>query len=170
MKALGRAVAVAVLIVLTATLQLSVLSHFSWDGVVPDLVMLVVIVAALSRGPEYGAVIGFAAGLLVDLAPPADHIAGRWALAMLVVGWLTGLVRADSSLSPVSTLLTVAAGVFIGTSVFAISGIVLGEPGTTVSSALRVIPVAVGYDVLLAPLVIPLVGVVFRRLEPSPRW
>jgi rod shape-determining protein MreD len=166
----GRFLAVAVLIVVTATLQVSVFSDLSLDGVVPDLVMLVVIAAALSRGADYGAVVGFSGGLLVDLAPPADHIAGRWALAMLVVGWLTGLLRTDSSLSPASTVLTVAAGVFVGTSLFAISGIVLGEPGATVSAALRVIPVAIGYDVLLTPLVIPLVFLVLRRLDPRPRW
>jgi rod shape-determining protein MreD len=170
MRTAGRCLAVAALIVVTAALQVSVFTHFSLNGVAPDLVMLVVIAAALSRGADYGAVVGFSAGLLVDLAPPADHIAGRWALAMLAVGWLIGLMRTDSSLSPVSTVFTVGAGVFVGTSLFAISGIVLEEPGATVSSALRVIPLAIGYDVLLTPLVIPLVFLVLRRLEPSPRW
>jgi hypothetical protein len=32
------------------------------------------------------AVLGFVAGLLLDLVPPADHEAGRWALALVVVG------------------------------------------------------------------------------------
>ena len=74
------AAVVAALIVVTVTLQVSVFSHFAFDGVAPDLALLLVIGAALVRGPEYAAVVGFAAGLVLDLAPPADHTAGRWAL------------------------------------------------------------------------------------------
>ena len=47
--------------------------------------------ASISRGPQVGAVVGFCAGLLVDLAPPADHVAGRWALALVVVGLRGGV-------------------------------------------------------------------------------
>jgi rod shape-determining protein MreD len=169
-KDAARGLAVAVLVLVTVTLQVSVFDHFSVRGVVPDLVMLVVIAAALSRGPDYGALVGFAAGLVIDLAPPADHVAGRWALSLLVVGYVTGLVRTESKLSLLSTVLTVAAGVFVGTSVFALSGLILGEPGVSVGSALRVIPLAVVYDVMITPLVVPLVLLVFRRLEPGQRW
>jgi rod shape-determining protein MreD len=91
-------------------------------------------------------------------------------LSLLVVGYVTGLVRTESRLSFVSMVLAVAAGVFVGTSLFAMSGLVLGEPGVSVGSALRVIPLAVVYDVLLTPLVVPFVLRVFRRLELSPRW
>jgi rod shape-determining protein MreD len=169
-KTAARGLAVAILVLVTVTLQISVFDHLSVRGVVPDLAMLVVIGAALSRGADYGALIGFAAGLIIDLAPPADHIAGRWALSLLVVGYVTGLVRTESRLSFVSMVLAVAAGVFVGTSLFAMSGLVLGEPGVSVGSALRVIPLAVVYDVLLTPLVVPFVLRLFRRLELSPRW
>jgi rod shape-determining protein MreD len=170
MKTAARGLAVAVLVIVTVTLQTSVFDHFSVRGVVPDLAMLVVIGAAVSRGPDYGALIGFTAGLITDLAPPADHIAGRWALSLVVVGYVTGLLRSESKPPIGSLLLTVAAGVFVGTSVFALSGLVLGEPGVSVGSALGVIPLAVGYDVLLTPLVLPLVLFLFRRLEPTTRW
>jgi len=165
-----RIIAVSVLVVLTITLQVSVFSHFSLRGVVPDLALLVVIAAALVRGPDYAALVGFAAGLVLDLAPPADHTAGRWALSFVVVGYLTGLARQDSDISAVGTLVLVAAGAFIGTSVFALTGLVLGEGAIDVSTALDVIPLTVGYDVLVAPLVVPLVVMLFRRLEPTERW
>ena len=61
----------------------------------PNLVLLVVVAAALTRGPQFAAVLGFVAGVLLDLAPPADHIAGRWALALVVVGYVAGRVRQD---------------------------------------------------------------------------
>lgn len=165
-----RCLLVALLIVVTVTLQVSVFSHFAFDGVAPDLALLLVIGAALVRGPTYAALVGFAAGLVLDLAPPADHTAGRWALALVIVGYLTGLAKPDQGQSVVSTLLTVAAGAFIGTSIFALSGLVLGEQSVTVASALQVVPIAIGYDVLLTPLVVPLVLMAFRRLEPVERW
>jgi rod shape-determining protein MreD len=165
-----RALVVAALIVFTVTLQVSVFNHFAFDGVAPDMALLLVIGAALVRGPTYAALVGFAAGLVLDLAPPADHTAGRWALALVVVGYLAGLAKADGSQAGGGTLLIVTSGAFIGTSLYAMSGLVLGEQSVTVSSALHVVPIAIGYDVLLTPFVIPLLLVVFRRLQPAERW
>ncbi len=165
-----RLLVVTVLVVVTITLQVSIFSHFSLRGVVPDLALLVVIAAALVRGPDYAALVGFATGLVLDLAPPADHTAGRWALSFVLVGYLTGLARREGDITVVGTLVIVAAGAFIGTSVFALTGLVLGEGGVDVSRALDVIPLTVAYDVLVTPLVIPLVVMLFRRLEPAERW
>jgi rod shape-determining protein MreD len=165
-----RVVSVAVLVIVAVTLQLTVFSHFSLDGVAPDLALLVVLGAALVRGPDYAAVVGFAAGLVLDLAPPADHTAGRWALSLVIVGYLTGLARPDGDVSKGGTLLMAAAAAFIGTSVFAFTGMVLGDPGVTVSSAFQVVPRAVLYDVIVTPVVVPLVVVLLRRLHPTPRW
>jgi len=170
MRSALRVSLIAVLVVVTVTLQVSVFSHFSLDGVAPDLALLLVIGAALVRGPTYAAVVGFAAGLVLDLAPPADHTAGRWALALVVVGYLTGLARPEGARSLVSTVLIVAAGAFIGTSVYALSGLVVGEQSVTVASAMHVVPIAVLYDVLLTPLAVPLIVLFFRRLEPAERW
>jgi rod shape-determining protein MreD len=170
MTTLLRAAVVAALVVFTVTLQVSVFSHFAFEGVAPDMGLLLVIGAALVRGPTYGALVGFVAGLVLDLAPPADHTAGRWALALVVVGYVAGMARADGSQSAVATLMIVASGAFIGTSLYALSGLVLGEPSVTVSSSMHVVPIAVGYDVVLTPFVIPLLLVVFRRLQPAGRW
>jgi hypothetical protein len=40
----------------------------------------------------------------------------------------------------------------------------------TVASAFSVVPRAVLYDVLVTPVVVPLVVLFLRRLEPAPRW
>ncbi|MDP9318594.1 MAG: rod shape-determining protein MreD, partial [Actinomycetota bacterium] len=160
-----RGLLVTALIVVTVTLQVSIFSHFAVDGVAPDLALLLVIGAALVRGPTYASLVGFAAGLVLDLAPPADHTAGRWALALVVVGYLTGLAKPDGHQSVVGTVLIVASGAFIGTSLFALSGLALGEQSVTVTSALQVVPLAILYDVVLTPFVVPLLLVAFRRLE-----
>jgi rod shape-determining protein MreD len=60
----------------------------------------------------------------------------------------------------------VAACSFVGTSLFALSGMVLSDPAVPAGEALGVIPVAVVYDVLVTPFVLPLMMRMFRRLEP----
>jgi len=161
-----RGLVLAALVTAAVVLQVAVFSAVSYDGVVPNLALVVVVAAALVRGPEYAACLGFVGGLAIDLAPPADHVAGRWALALVVVGYLAGRVRPDAGTSAVTAVLTVAACSFVGTSVFALSGMLLSDPGIPVGEALRVIPVAVLYDVLVTPFVLPLLLRLFRRLEP----
>jgi rod shape-determining protein MreD len=165
-----RLLVVTALVMIGITVQVGLFSSLSLDGVVPDVALLVVLGAALVRGPEYAALLGFAAGLMLDLAPPADHTAGRSALAFVVVGYLVGLVRQDARSSAVLAVVAVAAGAFVATSLFALSGLVLGDPGVTVEGVVRVIPLAVIYDILLTPLVIPLVVGILNRLEPSVAW
>jgi rod shape-determining protein MreD len=161
-----RALVLALVLVLAVTLQVAVFSFFSVDGVVPNLALLVVVAAALVRGPEFAAALGFLGGLAIDLAPPADHVAGRWALALVVVGYLAGRVRHDAGTSALTAVLTVGACSFVGTSVYALSGMLLHDPAIPVAQALTVIPVAVVYDVVLTPFVLPLLMRLFRRLQP----
>ena len=161
---------VAALVVATVVLQVSVFSELSFGGVAPDLALIVVIAAALVRGPQYAAVVGFCAGLVLDLAPPADHTAGRWALSLMLVGFLTGNAKPDTDVSHIGKVVMVAAGAFVGTSLFALTGLILRDPGVTVSSVFEVVPRAVAYDVLVTPLVLPLLLLALRRFEPAERW
>ncbi len=166
-----RAAGVAVLVVLAVCLQLGPFSHLALGGVVPDLALLVVVAAAIARGPSYASLLGFVAGLALDLAPPADHTAGRWALALAVVGYLAGQVRDDADHSAVAAVLTVAASSFIGTSVFALSGLVVLDPGISVAAIVQVVPLAVLYDLALTPFVLPPALAFFARMQPLVvRW
>lgn len=148
-------------------LQVSVLPYAAWQGVVPNLVLLVVVGAALVRGAQFAMVLGFAAGVLLDLVPPADHVAGRWALALTVVGYVAGRVALDIKPTATAVVATVAASSFLGTSVFALSGLVLRDPPLTVPDLLQVVLVSVVWDVVLAPFVLPVVMAMFRQLEPE---
>jgi len=162
-----RALGLLAVLLAAAVLQVALFADLSFGGVVPNLVLLVVVGAGLVRGPEFAACLGFVGGLVLDLAPPADHVAGRWALALVVVGYLAGRVRSDAGSSAVGALVRVAACSFVGTSVYALSGMVLHDPAVPVAQALRVIPVAVLYDVLLAPFLLPLVLRMHRAMQPS---
>jgi rod shape-determining protein MreD len=161
-----RALAITLVVMLAVVLQVGLFPYLAYDGVVPNLALLVVVAAALVRGPEFAAVLGFLSGLAIDLAPPADHVAGRWALALVVVGYLAGRVRHDARTSAIAAVIAVAASSFVGTSVFALSGLVLHDPAVPVAEALQVVPVAVVYDVLITPFVLPVMMRLFRRLEP----
>jgi rod shape-determining protein MreD len=160
-----RGLGITALVVAAVVLQTAVLSQVAVDGVVPDLALVLVVAAALVRGPEFGALTGFVAGLAIDLAPPADHVAGRWALALVIVGYLAGRLRYDAA-SPVSAVLAVAAGSFVGTSVFALSGLLLHDRTVPVSEMLQVIALSVLLDVIVAPLLLPPLLALFRRLRP----
>lgn len=164
---LPRVLAALVAVSVALVLQASLFSHFAVQGVVPDLVLLVVVAAGLAHGSEAGLVLGFGAGLLLDLAPPADHYAGRWALALMAVGYVAGRL-ASSGHPRVSQWLPVAAAAsFVGTSVFALTGLVLRDPAVGVGELLRVEVVALGWDVALALVVVPLTVALFARVEPD---
>ena len=148
-------------------LQITAFPYVAWQGVVPNLVLLVVVGAALVRGAQFAMLLGFAAGVLLDLAPPADHVAGRWALALVVVGYVAGRVAVDVRPTVTAVLATVAASSFLGTSVFALSGILLRDPPLAVPDLLQVVGASVAWDLLLTPFVLPLVMTMFRTLEPE---
>jgi rod shape-determining protein MreD len=170
-----RALACVMAVSVALVLQASLFSHLAVHGVVPDLVLLVVVAAALAYGSELGLVLGFAAGLLLDLAPPADHVAGRWALALMVVGYVAGRLAvsggAYGSFQLRGQLLRIgviaAAASFVGTSVFALSGLLLRDPAVGVGELLRVELVSVGWDVALALVVVPLTLGLFAKVEPD---
>jgi rod shape-determining protein MreD len=171
-----RLVAALLTVVAALLLQVTVFPHFAWDGVVPDLVLLAVVGAALVTEPRFATLLGFGAGLLLDIAPPADHAAGRWALALLVVGYVVGRLAHDHQSAqpggarPSYPLMVVAGagGAFIGTSVFALSGLVLRDPAIGVGGLLEVVLAAVAYDVLAALVVVPATVWLFTR-EPGAR-
>jgi rod shape-determining protein MreD len=164
---LARTLAAFLVVSLALVLQVSLFPHFAWQGIVPNLCLLVVVGAALTRGPQAAIVLGFLAGVALDLAPPADHVAGRWALALVLVGYVAGRVRQDVKPTALAVVGTVAASSFIGTSVFAITGLILRDPLLDVGQLLEVILVAVLWDVLLTPFVLPPVMTLFNRLQPE---
>ena len=161
-----RAVQLSLMVAVAVVLQAVVFRYVAVDGVVPNLALILVVVAAFARGPEFAAVMGFGAGLLLDLAPPADHVAGRWALALVVVGYLAGRVRQDAKSSPVVAILTVAACSFVGTSVFALSGVVLHDGAAETGEMIRVIGIGVLWDLLLAALLVPTLLKTYERIIP----
>ncbi|MEU7098335.1 rod shape-determining protein MreD [Streptomyces longwoodensis] len=158
------------LVVVALVVQVSVLARLHLPGAVPDLLLLTVLALAMVYGHVGGALVGFGAGLLADLAPPADHAAGRYALVLCVIGYVAGLVKPENGrLKSATGPMLVVVGAAVGsTLLYAGVGALVGDtaarhvglPGLLFSAAL--------YDLLLAPFVVPAVMALARRAENDP--
>src|SRR5215472_4472914 len=85
---------VVVSLAVAVVVQVSVLNRLLLPGGgVPDLVLVLVCALALASGPVSGMVIGFAAGLSLDLAPPGSAMVGQYALVFCLAGWAAGRLR-----------------------------------------------------------------------------
>jgi rod shape-determining protein MreD len=158
----------AVLVLTAFLVQTVILSRLPLPGAEPDLVLVVTVALGLAYGPQSGAVIGFLAGLFVDVAPPADHTLGRAALALCLVGYLSGLFATEVTRSAFVPVFAVAVASVVGTAVFAGVGAIIGDLRIGWSAAAEVLPAVVLYDVVLAPFVVPAILVLARRIEPRP--
>ncbi len=179
----ARLLAAVVAVPLFFLLQVTVLTQLTWHGLAPHLVLLMVVGAALATDTRFATLLGFAAGLLLDVAPPGDHTAGRWALALLVVGYVVGRLSHDHRPAPAGpldaeqvrllrrpplllVLAAAAGGSFVGMSVFALSGLALGETGG-IGDALAVVLTGLLLDTLAGLVVVPMTVWWFTRgIEP----
>ncbi|MFB7373856.1 rod shape-determining protein MreD [Streptomyces sp. NPDC056222] len=158
------------LVVVALVIQVSVLGRLQLPGAVPDLVLLTVLGLALVYGPVSGSLIGFGAGLLSDLAPPADHAAGRYALVLCVIGYLAGLARPDngklkSATGPMAVVVAAALG---STLLYAGVGALVGDTAARHVGLGFLLFTAAIYDLLLAPFTVPLIMALARRAENDP--
>ncbi|MBN6057556.1 rod shape-determining protein MreD [Nonomuraea sp. RK-328] len=123
----------------------------------PDLVLLAVTGVAMARGPATGAVIGFCAGLLVDVMPPAAHLMGLYAFTLAVIGYVAGRGLG----TPVTTVMLC---VLLGPLLAAGLGGLISDPRVNVDTFTDQVPLTIAYTFLLSPLVMWWAG---RSGEPG---
>ena len=123
-------------------------------GAGPDLVLLAVIALALTGGPLAGTLTGFAAGLALDVAPPASHTIGQYALVFCLVGYGCGRLAALGEASPVLYVGISAAAAAVGAALHAVLGVMLSDPEVTWAAVRHVLPPSLIYDVILSPFVL----------------
>ncbi|MGC0332024.1 rod shape-determining protein MreD [Streptomyces sp. SAI-170] len=158
------------LVVVALVLQVSVLARLHLPGAVPDLVLLTVLGLALVYGHVGGALVGFGAGLLSDLAPPADHAAGRYALVLCVIGYLAGLIKPENGRlkSATGPLAVVAVAAIGSTLLYAGVGALVGDTAARHVGLPGLLFTAMLYDLLLAPFVVPGIMALARRADNDP--
>ena len=115
---------------------------------------MLVVTLALASGPTEGMLIGFGAGLALDIAPPASNLLGLSALVFCVIGYGCGRLRGPLERSAWLPLAVVALGVAAGEALYALVGMTFGDPDITWQSVRLVLPVSVAYDILLCPFVL----------------
>ena len=157
----GTSIFVAVII------QLTLLSRLGFAGATPDLVVVTVVALALALGPVPGATAGFAAGVLLDLSPPSDTLIGVNAIIYLVIGFIAGywVDPRDRTLPIMAAIAALSTGsAALGT---AAVDTVLGGSNVNWTEVPWVTLTAAFYGLVLAAAVIPLIGILTRRLVPE---
>ncbi|GII97248.1 rod shape-determining protein MreD [Sinosporangium siamense] len=120
-------------------------------GAAPDLVLLVVITAAMVRGAGRGALIGFCSGLAADLTPPVIHPAGQYALVYCLVGFMAGrLSERSPRLGVAVAVACVVAGPLIAAGVAAL----IGDERATWAALQTALPLTIVFTLLAAPVVV----------------
>ena len=155
---LGRWLA-PVLILVGLVVQLTVLNGLRLPGGgVPDLVLVLVAVLAMTEGPVPGMIIGFAAGLCLDLAPPASALIGQYALVFCLTGWAAGRLSGFAGRSAMRAVVSVAVVVAAAEALAAGLSLVLVHAQVPTAEVRRVLPVSIVYDLVLCPFVLYLVA------------
>lgn len=152
----------AAIVVVVVLAQVAIVDVFRVQGTAPNLVLVLAAVAGLTAGSERGAIIGFSAGFLLDLASFTP--VGLGAMTAALVGYAAGAVQGatvrSSRLLPIGT--AAVAGV-VGTLLEAGFGAVVGrEMDTNAQLLLAALIVGAGNG-LLAPFIVA----VMRDPAPS---
>jgi rod shape-determining protein MreD len=162
-----RNVAAAALIFVVLVAQVTLVNRVT-VAFAPDLVLLTVVALAVVRGPIEGAVIGFCAGLVADLVPPADHPLGQHALVLCVTGFLAGRGAARVPMVTVAIAAVAAPALAAGV------GALLGDPGVSLEVLRMAWPRVAFCNLLAAPVVVWIVSILHRdrqaRAEFVPSW
>jgi rod shape-determining protein MreD len=145
----------AVLLVVALLLQTTVASDLRIRGVSPDFMLLLTICAGLAGGPDTGGVVGFLAGLLIDLFLHATPF-GLSALTYCLVGYGVGILRRSALregglLAPATALVASAVGVLL----FVLLGVMVGQHQLTAPGPTGLAQIVVIVAVVNAILAIP---------------
>jgi len=114
---------------------------------------------ALSE-PEVGAMVGFGAGLLMDLSQSASGPMGQWTLIMILAGFaIAYLGFGDNNFrsSPISLIILTVISVFVSRLIYFVVGLMLGNES---GSLLHVVSSLFGqsiWAIAVAPLLVPII-------------
>jgi rod shape-determining protein MreD len=139
------------------TIEVTVLTRLPLPGATPDLVTVTVVALALALGPVPGAVVGFFAGLAVDISPPSDDPVGVTALVLTAVGFAIGLASSPEERSAWASVGLAAAACAGTTLAFALVTSLIGSPRVRWEEMGLLLATTALYGALLATFMVPLV-------------
>ena len=164
-------VLLAVSCVLTAlVVQATVLARIGLPGATPDLVIVVVLALAMSSNPMVGAVIGFSAGLVADLAPAAGGSLGQSAALYALAGFAAGHLQpapGSFDLSAIGAISGLATAVVLGQ---ALLGTFFGGIDVSWARLPWLLATEFAYCAILAAALLPIIGVLYRGAGEEGRF
>jgi rod shape-determining protein MreD len=116
--------------------------------------------AALST-PNSGALIGFVAGLLMDLSQSASGAFGQWTLVLILVGFgisYLGIGYENVRLNPFTITFLVTVSVLAARVLYLIISVLLGENLGTLTSIGTSLLIGVLWSAAIVPIMMPLVA------------
>ena len=164
-----RLLVLAAVLVAAVLVQSTVLAEVRLAGVRPDLLVLAVVSVAVATDAATGAAFGFAAGLVADLL--FDLPVGVSALVYTAAGFAVGAVRVYlTSHRPLVHL--VLAGAASLASVWCCGLLLRVFDLSSWAAVGRAGPLVALYNLLLTPLVYPVVWALTERVpaRPAQRW
>jgi rod shape-determining protein MreD len=156
---------------LTATVvQSAIFARIGLPGATPDLLLVCVLVIALAAGPLVGSVVGFAGGVLADLAPPAAGSFGQTAALYALGGFVIGQADFEATKPELTAVLSIG-GIGVGVVLAqAILGTLFGQPEVTWSLVPFLLFTQFAYVLLLAVILIPTLGQLYRGAGEEGRF
>jgi rod shape-determining protein MreD len=147
---------VPLILLLFLVVELTVLDRLRVFGAGPDVMLLLAVVAGIVGGPRVGALLGFAAGILLDLF--LETPMGLSALVFCLVGYAVGniqggVLRAAWWIPIVTTLVASVAGVLA----YALVATVVGQPDLVTPHLFLVAAVVGVFNAIASPLALRLV-------------
>lgn len=152
-----RAATVAVLLVAAVALQTTLFANLRPLDAAPAIVVLMVFAVGRHLGESAALLAGFSAGVLADLM--SETTLGLWSLTLTTAAF--AVVRLRPRFEDDLTLLGPAVLVlsFLALALYALLGTIFGEKTLADRSWLRNLLFPAVYNVVIAPIVLPLVTV-----------
>jgi rod shape-determining protein MreD len=157
----------ATLVLISVVITTALLARLPLPGATPDAVLVTVLAIALAGGLRWGATCGFAAGLLLDLAPPSIVPVGTNAFILCAIGAVAGRWARSPNRGVGLTLMIVAGAAIAAQILRAGLGLMARDGRVDATATPWLMVTGMAYAVILAPFVIPLVSAGFERLRSS---
>ena len=145
-----RAFAWPIAVVAALVVQSTILEHVAILGVKPDLVLLLTVYTALTRGPVVAMLVGYGAGMFQDALSGGVLGDGAWAKAVcgLAVGVFRGSVFRDHLFTHVAVAMSAT---FVSEAAYYLLAIAFGLTEVSVGRFVAVAALGTAYNGAVAP-------------------
>lgn len=151
----------AILFIFVYILQEAFITQLRIAGGGFSLFLIFALLWAALSSPNVGALIGFAAGILIDLSQSTSGAFGQWTLVLILVGFgisYLGLGYENMRLNPFTITFLVTVSVLTARTAYLLLSLLLGENLGTFSSILISLLVGILWSAAIVPIVMPVVA------------